>query len=101
MPLKIDRRTKCAEQRADDCAEQQHQHHDDHARRPGAHGRVGQQAAEVRLDEVGEVPGEEQRHDPGAERDRLAQEAAHRTDDGRDENGGNNQIVRQGHRSWS
>ena len=65
-----------------------------------AHGRtvgVRQEPAEVRLDQVREVPGDEQRHDPGAEGDRLAQEAAHRAGDGRDEDGGNHQVVGKVH----
>ena len=101
MPLNIDRRTKCVSSDADGGAEQQHQHHDDDARRPGRTVRVRQQPAEMRLDQVGEVPGDEQRDDPGHERDRLAQEAAHRADDGRDEDGGNHQVVGQVHRNRS
>ena len=65
MPLKIDRRTKCPTMRADQRTEQQHQRHDDDPRGPGPHVPAREQSAQVRLDQIREVPGDEQRDDPG------------------------------------
>ena len=57
-----------------------------------------EQAAEMRLDQVGEVPGDEQRDDPRRERHGLAQEAAQRAHDRRNDDGGNYQVVGRVHR---
>src|ERR1700733_9330185 len=82
---------------ADGGAEQQHQHHDDDARRPRPDFGLRQQPAEVRRDQGREMPGEEQRDDPGGEPHRFAQEAARRTDDGGNQDGGNHHVVGRVH----
>ena len=45
-------------------------------------GGFGEQAAQVRLDEIRKVPGEKQREDQRGERDGFAQETAHGANDG-------------------
>ena len=47
----------------------------------------------MRRHHVGIVPGDEQRHDPGRQGDRLAQEPAHGAHDGRQHDGGDHHII--------
>src|SRR5215469_14273112 len=81
------------ESRADAGAQEQDQHDDDGAGGPDTHVRAGQQSAQVRLDEIAEVPGEEQRYQPCGECHGLPQKPAQGAHDGGNHDAGNYQVV--------
>src|SRR6185437_4693920 len=74
-------------------AAEQNERDDDDARRPGPHVAPREQSAEVRLDHVREMPGHEERHDPGAERYGLAEKSAHGTHDRRQHDNGDDHVI--------
>lgn len=81
------------QRRADHRAQEQDENDNDDTGRPRRDRGAGQQAAQVGLDQVGEMSGEEQRDDPSQHCHELAQKTAHRTNNRRNHDGGNHQII--------
>src|SRR5579883_322030 len=79
--------------RPEPCAEEEDERDDDDPRRPRAHVARGEKPAEMRLDHIREMPGHEQRHHPGAERDRFPQKPADGTHDRRHRDDGDHYII--------